>query len=99
MRLIDADELKDKLETFVLYRGNAFFEVTDMLHKVDECKTIGDDHQKRGKWTCIAGKHATWECSNCHRRFDYPSLYCPACGSKMRSLRANFQEGENHGND
>ena len=49
MRLIDADELKDKLETFVLYRGNAFLEVTDILHKVDECKTIGDDRQKRGK--------------------------------------------------
>ena len=49
MRLIDADELKDKLETFVFYRGNAFLEVTDILHKVDECKTIGDDHQNRGK--------------------------------------------------
>lgn len=83
MRLIDADELKNKMATFTIYEANSPIAI-DMIHIIDECQTIGEDHEKHGKWILFDENKKLWGCSCCHLLSAYPSPYCPECGAKMK---------------
>lgn len=89
MRLIDADELKRKMEDLVFYRGNIVIEIIDALHKVDECQTVDAEPVKHARW--IDPVHGVYKCSNCRSFLDFEGVnsgsgdanYCPHCGAKM----------------
>lgn len=78
MRLIDADELKRKMEDLVFYRGNIVIEIIDALHKVDECQTVDAEPVKHGVWF-----GTVCSCCGASTSFSYDCEYCPHCGAKM----------------
>lgn len=90
MRLIDADELKRKMEDLVFYRGNIVIEIIDALHKVDECQTVDAEPVKHAHWiefrTNSGNVH--YKCSRCGKEVSYPYAkkrwkYCIECGARM----------------
>ena len=96
MRAIDADALKDRLQSIAYDDWNqgvttlladAYRECADM---VDEQPTI-ESERKRGCWVGIDDEPCeTYECDVCGavydtvgNTWDLPN-YCPNCGAKMR---------------
>lgn len=82
MRLIDADELKRKMEDLVFYRGNIVIEIIDALHKVDECQTVDAEPVKHAHW--IPDERETGEGSNTYK--------CSACGEIQMIIEGTPKE-------
>lgn len=50
---------------------------------IDQMSTIEADPVRHGRWLpCLVLKFR-YECSNCGDPSNYPSPYCPHCGSRM----------------
>lgn len=95
-RLIDADALKDRLQSLAYDDWNqgvctswadAYRECADM---VDEQPTI-EPERKKGKWKTALLDHEAFGvrpkvlyCSECNQCIAYPTRYCPNCGADMR---------------
>ena len=76
-RLIDADELKKKINIAFL---------SEIGKIIDDAPTI--DARPKGEWIelpFIAGiNNRLHECSVCGNRCAWITLYCPFCGADMR---------------
>mgnify|MGYP003512125730 FL=1 len=93
MRVIDADEAKEKMKDMAAYstRGCLLY-LSDVLHKIDECQTLDADPVVHAHWIRITRSPNEYrQCSNCHGYFTLPMpkyrgfymRYCPNCGAKM----------------
>ena len=80
MRLIDADALTDKLETFMEWENALFVQKC-----IDDAPTIDAKPVKHGRWELVdEAEPQRWSCSKClsllwHSDFSY----CPYCGARM----------------
>ncbi len=75
MRLIDADELFDDIETINFADYNNYSDVFDFI---DNAPTIEADPVRHGEWFGTV-------CSACGEStsFYYDCTFCPSCGAKM----------------
>ena len=104
MRLIDADELKAKVEAMVEHkvqesdydysRNQTLDYVADIL--IEDAPTIYAEPVKHGEWKCMADCGVT-ECDQCGWSIeeyvgDYN--YCPNCGARMTG-RASVRQLQN----
>lgn len=93
MRLIDADELKAKVEAMVEHkvqesdydysRNQTLDYVADIL--IEDAPTIYAEPVKHGEWKCMADCGVT-ECDQCGWSIEeYVGDYnfCPNCGARM----------------
>lgn len=94
MRLIDADEVIEKLkenatemEADIYYGSNIGVPVDEIEDIVNECKTID---QKRGHWE-YNDTIKSWTCSNCGCKTGlFRPKFCFHCGAEMeRSVEEN----------
>jgi len=98
MRLIDADEAKEKMKDMAAYstRGCLLY-LSDVLHKIDECQTLDAAPVVHAHWVPQhpnnrTGKAYIFVCSNC-KKFAIKSrqasidemgyVFCPYCGAEM----------------
>lgn len=93
MRLIDANELRDRLQNLSYDDWNqgvstswaeAYSKIADM---VDEMPTINAEPIKIGYWIYIKGSNGKdyRKCSECLHTQEITGLlnYCPVCGARM----------------
>ena len=99
MRLIDADELRDRW----LYdaNGNEYeFCPNDVLDSIDDQPTIEAEPVVHAHWEFVPEKDKTikdywWDCSNCQKRVGgglailKPTPRCPRCGAHMDEEATN----------
>ena len=95
MRVIDADRLKAEIMgwcvvTYDLFGMGKCHEREIVLQAIEESPTIDAVPVVRGEWRfrsnghniTRSGDYEEWhECSVCKLSADYPSSYCPNCGS------------------
>ena len=89
MRMIDADALKDRLQTLSYDDWNqgvpttwasAFAVCADIV----EAMPTFEPERKKGKWLELDFAEA-WEykCDQCGRLSDFEENFCPWCGARM----------------
>lgn len=91
MRLVDADNIQDKLANLILYSaGTPEGECVDYAHNLIDAEPTVDAVpvvHAHVVWTKPNTGHKTQCCSNCHRTFisrpNEAIEFCPHCGAKM----------------
>ena len=79
MRLINADTLTDKLETFMEWDNAGFVQKC-----IDEAPTIEAEPVRHGRWELADEQEPRrYGCSECKRLAWDISNYCPNCGARM----------------
>lgn len=82
MRLIDADGLREDIETIDYTDCNNYYDTVDFI---DDAPTIEAEPVRHGKWE-FAGDGIVG-CTSCgetyHSRYVVPRNYCPNCGARM----------------
>lgn len=87
MRLIDADELRDRV-------GYIEYEYGHINEEIDKMPTIEAEPIRHGKWIESEKSDFNWECSECgYGLTDNKLTYCYDCGAKM-----DLDEVNNEGN-
>lgn len=84
MRMIDADELKDKARELIPnYHASVVMNLFDLIDNLaDNMPTI--DPVKHGKWNEYPIADGMKQCSVCGVLRIGDANYCPNCGSDMR---------------
>lgn len=82
MRLIDADELKDRV-------GYIEEEYGHIMEEINNATTVDAVERKRGKWQVDPSGYGFWICSACGfvseaSGADLLYNFCPHCGADMR---------------
>lgn len=90
MRLIDADELKERAYEMILEDPDAFnggWSVNAVTtEEIDESPTIEAVPVVHGEWTKMYGSCMyvfSFRCSECNRLVEFDTNFCPNCGAKM----------------
>ena len=79
-RCIDADELKELREKYIL--GEV--QVNDEYDLIDRCPTIDAVPVVHGRWIDVREYCGDYMCSNCETLYGTNKFnYCPNCGAKM----------------
>lgn len=82
MRLVDADEVREKLDGCLIVAHNKEgFYTKDIPSLVRDLKTI--DPVRHGKWMKEPREDVIVVCSECHAGCFNKTNYCPLCGAKM----------------
>lgn len=105
MRLIDADPLRDDIETINYVDWNNYSDTVDFI---DDAPTIEAELVKHGKWIdtdncnvwygCIAVN--IFQCSVCKKCTETKKehidkfCYCPRCGAKMEKWTGEREENK-----
>lgn len=85
MRLIDADDLKKRLENppYTIYNGEMFAEWFDECFKSQPI--IEAQPVMHGRWILYGkvGQYREYICSVCSTVVSCKSAFCPDCGARM----------------
>ena len=83
MRLIDADNLKDRFMAAVVadaYKPS--YSIAEILIEIDHEPTADVVPEREAEWIEIKGG-MKYRCSECNGDVFYKTRYCPRCGAKM----------------
>ena len=89
MRTIDADALRDKLQSLAYDDWNQGV-ITSWADAYNECADIVNDmptiepQRIRGRWKTFGWNGVYCECSECGNTCSYQFNFCPNCGADMR---------------